>query len=49
MIEEKGVDVEYVTGAQHDCLCFVILAFSRWRIVGQYGYVLAMDAPTLIP
>ena len=29
--------------------CFVILAVTRWRIVGQYGYVVAMDAPILIP
>jgi hypothetical protein len=43
------VDMEHVTGAQHDHHCFVILAFARWRIVGQYGYVVAVDAPILIP
>jgi hypothetical protein len=28
------VDMEHVTGAQHDHHCFVILAVKRWRIVG---------------
>ena len=32
------VDMEHVTGAQHNHHCFVILAATRWRIVGQYGY-----------
>jgi hypothetical protein len=32
------VDMEHVTGAQHNHHCFVILAAARWRIVGQYGY-----------
>jgi hypothetical protein len=26
--------------------CFVTLTFVRWRIVDQYGYVLAVDAAT---